>query len=114
MRIRRSEPQTRHAAKIPETLNPMKPAVTKASPVPIARKGKKWRKENINVVHTAAENPVIAANVATGIRSKPAETYAGKRVPGTIRLKANASWPRRWVKLSPDLNNLASSHRALF
>src|SRR5215813_9415058 len=103
---RNFEPQTRHTARIPDALAPINPAVTKASPVPIACKGKKWKKENTSAVHTAADSPVIVEKVVTGMRSKPAETYAGKRVPGIKRLNAKASCPRRWRALSPDLNSL--------
>src|SRR5439155_20155923 len=48
---------------------------------------------NTSRIQAIAETAVIAAKVNTGMRSKPAEMYAGSRVPGKNRLNARLNWP---------------------
>ena len=48
---------------------------------------------NTSRIQAIAETAVVAAKVNTGMRSKPAEMYAGSRVPGKNRLNARLSWP---------------------
>src|SRR6266699_114924 len=48
---------------------------------------------NTNRIQAIADTAVITANASTGMRSNPAEMYAGNLVPGRNRLNARVRWP---------------------